>query len=453
MNRNCILALSLLLLVSCGNRRPGMSREEAAAELKEQAAQAEAVRRERAASVDTFAADYRPPAGIKYQPKIVTAGAKAIDVAAALKNVRELKPNELGTPVLHATGVEALPQSGALLHVEGEWVMQAAEGLFLLDEGFRLVKQLFRNDVDIQMESDGSVSSSFERTLGVGGYDVSLRQLRAPYIDVFNKPYKRGIVNLPWDELRASSKPWTGDDLVSLLPSKGVGFSLCVMEGGYMASEANASRLYTFGVKGDTLCRFLVNHAPDYVPTAMNVRSGERNNLYTYKGKPRIRMGYDPVVYELENVSTLKAVWRLDFGSLKRPTKKETVEGSYEDLCDVWFIEDWLETGRYLFLRLSQGYDCPNTRKSGQVKLYTILYNKQTGECFSLPSAKDEEGRPRYPDFPFEYGGKIFPGFPAGEIDGRLYMIYIGQQLKKQLSEVPSVQALKDKEVVLVMIK
>ena len=450
VNRYCILALSLLLLVSCGNRRPGMSREEAAAELKEQAAQDEAVRRECAASVDTFAADYRPPAGIKYQPKIVTAGAKAIDVAAALKNVRELKPNELGTPVLHATGVEALPQSGALLHVEGEWVMQAAEGLFLLDEGFRLVKQLFRNDVDIQMLDNGLISMKINRTLGVAGYDSSFGQLRAPYMDRSRK----GIVNMPWDDLRASSEPWTGDDLVSFLPAEIVSGSLFVVtNGGYLMPKAHSAWMYTFGMRGDTLCRFVMNDEPDYVPRGTSVRNGESSNIYKYDGKPRIRMGYDNLIYELENNSTLRAVWKLDFGGLKRPARKEVMENSFDELADSWLIDRMLESKQYLFMYLSQGYDCPNTRKSGQVKLYTILYNKQTGECFSLPSAKDEEGRPRYPDFPFEYGGKIFPGFPAGEVDGRLYMIYIGQQLKKQLSEVPCVQALKDKEVVLVMMK
>ena len=296
------------------------------------------------------------------------------------------------------------------------------------------------------------VSSSFERTLGVGGYDASLRQFRAPYFDISRKPYRRGIVNLPWDDLHASSQPWTGDDVVSCLPSKGLGHSLCVTESGYMAPESNSSQLYTFGVKGDTLCRFTVNNAPDYVPTIANARTGERNHLYMYEGKPRVRMGYDPIVYELEDASTLKAVWRLDFGGLKRPTKKEVAEGSYDDLRDVWFVEGWLETGRYLFLRLSQGYDCSNTRKAGKVKLYTILYNKQTGKGFSLPPAQDEKGLPCYPDIAFEYEGKSFFGFPTGEVDGRLYLIYIGQQLKKLLPDVPSVQALKDKEVVFMMI-
>ena len=220
-----------------------------------------------------------------------------------------------------------------------------------------------------------------------------------------------------------------------------------------MAPESNSSSLYTFGVRGDTLCRFTVNNAPDYMPTIPNARTGERNHLYMYEGKPRVRMGYDPIVYELEDASTLKAVWRLDFGGLKRPTKKAVVEGSYDDLRDVWFVEGWLETERYLFLRLSQGYDCSNTRKAGKVKLYTILYNKQTGEGFSLPPAQDEKGLPCYPDIAFEYEGKSFFGFPTGEADGRLYMVYIGQQLKKLLPDVPSVQALKDKEVVFMMLK
>lgn len=62
-----VLAFSLLVVqASCGQRRPGMSREEAAAELEAQAAKQEALRQQAAASLDTFATDYRPPAGIKY---------------------------------------------------------------------------------------------------------------------------------------------------------------------------------------------------------------------------------------------------------------------------------------------------------------------------------------------------------------------------------------------------
>lgn len=86
----------LLFLASCRQRRPGMSREEAAAELLAQAAEQGARRQQAAATLDTFAADYRPPAGIKYQPSIIRTGAKVLNVPTALKNVRALKPNALG---------------------------------------------------------------------------------------------------------------------------------------------------------------------------------------------------------------------------------------------------------------------------------------------------------------------------------------------------------------------
>lgn len=74
MNRLSLLLLTLFLLIvgtSCRQRRPGMSREEAAAELEAQAAEQAARRQQAAATLDTFAADYRPTAGIKYRPTII----------------------------------------------------------------------------------------------------------------------------------------------------------------------------------------------------------------------------------------------------------------------------------------------------------------------------------------------------------------------------------------------
>lgn len=454
MNKIYLLAMSLLLLVSCGNRRPGMSREDAAAELKEQAAQEEAQRQERAARVDTFAADYRPPAGIKYQAKIVTAGAKTIDVAAALKNVRTLKPNELGTPVLYATGAEAHPTRSPLLKVEGEWVMQALEGLYLLDGSFRAVRQLFRNDMTIKPFGDNGYYIDSKRSLGAAGYDAPLRQLRALYTTNDGQDYQDYIATLPWDELRAAADTCTPDWLVSLLPLPKGRKRIYAMEGGFFGTVPFSSRVCTFGVKGDTLCRFRVNDAGDYEPTG-TYRGGEGNgNVYMYQGKPRLRLAYDDTVYELADASTLKAVWRLDFGALKRPTGKYVVGSLSNDLSGYWMIDSFVETGPYVFLRLSEGHDCPANRSSGKVKLYTIIYNKQTGEGFSLPPGKDDEGHPIYPNIPLVYEGKTFPGFfPMGDADGAMYTVSNGKKMKKFLPDAPSVQALQDKELVFIMIK
>ena len=447
MNKNnYVLAMSLLLLVSCGNRRPGMSKEEAAAELKEQAAQEEAVRKERAASVDTFAADYRPPAGIKHQAKILTAGAKTIDVAAALRNVRELKPNELGTPVLYATGVEALAQSSALLHIGDEWVMQAGEGLFLLDKDFRLVKQLFRNDVDIK-EMNRGYSIHRKKILINGGYDSLNHLFRTTYSDV-----KKGnfVTNIPWENLRNSTKTWSAEDLVSLLPIKNVA-DISMIADGFLCRERFSSRVYTFGLKGDTLCRFIVNDAEDYKPKKA-YRNPEGSSVYYYGGKVRIRLAYDNTIYELEDVSTLKAVWKLDFGGLKRPTGQYVVESISNSLAGYWLLDNVLETSRYLIIRLSEGQVTAPGKKSPAQKYYVLIYDKQTNECFSLPLLKNENGD-LTADFPLEYEGKSFHAFPISIADGNVYIIYKGKQLKMLFPDIAAIQELKDREVVFMVLK
>ena len=133
MNRLSLLLLALLLLAigtSCRQRRPGMSREEAVTELETQAAEQEARRQQVAATLDTFAADYRPPAGIKYQPTMIRTGAKVLNVPAALKNVRVLKPNALGILSFHPTGYEGYGLGAELNPVDDGWGRRlAADGL------------------------------------------------------------------------------------------------------------------------------------------------------------------------------------------------------------------------------------------------------------------------------------------------------------------------------------
>lgn len=438
MNRICMLTMFLFLLVSCGNRNAGKEQRETTASLEKQGA-----------SVETFAADYRPPAGIKYQPTIVRTGAKTINVAAALKHVRALKANEIGTPMLYPTGVEALCIFGSpLLKVENKWVLQAIEGLYLLDDKYKAVRQLVRNDVEMESEDGKNISLNLKRFLYDAGYDASLRQLRASY----GGKSRRFIANLSWDELLASTDTCTPDQLTDLLPQPAKG-KFYTMEGGYFSPERFSSRVYTFGTKGDTLCLFTVNDAEDYVPVG-DYRSAERDGqVYVYGGKPRFLLGYDDTVYELEDASTLKAVWKLDFGDLKRPTGKYVVESLSRNLGDYWFINSFMETNRYVIMGLSEGHDCPSNRESNNVKLYTLVYDKQTAECFSLPPAKNKEGHPDYPQIPFTYQGKSLNDHLSDVVDGIPYFLTYGKKLKEQLADVPEAEALGEKETVIVMVE
>lgn len=461
MNRLSLPLLTLFLLTvgaSCRQRRPGMSREEAAAELLAQAAEQEARRQQAAATLDTFAADYRPPAGIKYQPTMIRTGAKVLDVPAALKDVRALKPNALGILSFHPTGYEGYGLGAELSLVDDGWLLTDYEGLCLLDKDMKLRKVLFRNDVEIsEMKMDNGIGYGIrsKRRLSQVGYDSSTRQLRGLYAGQETEAddclrYEYAVATLPWDVLAEAAEPWTPDHLPSKLPiGRMQGNAFAVTAGGWLMTEPFSSRVCTFGQKGDTLCSFTVNDAEDYVPTS-TYRSGEGPDVYHYDGKLRLRMAYDDTVYELTDASTLKAVWRLDFGPLKRPTGKYVVGSLNNSLDGYYLVNSWIETNRYLLVQLSRSYDSPNARTQGTVTLHTLVYDKQTGDFFSLPGKTDKEGRYTYANLPFRVEGKDISLLPSLTAGGRAATIFKGKRLKEMLPDLTLSKQVKEDELVVV---
>lgn len=448
----------LLFLASCRQRRPGMSREEAAAELLAQAAEQGARRQQAAATLDTFAADYRPPAGIKHQPTIIRTGAKVLNVPAALKNVQALKPNALGILSFHPTGYEGYGLGAELSLVDDGWLLADYEGICLLDKDMKLRKVLFRNDVEIsemKMGNDIGYGIRSKRRLSQVGYDSSTRQLRGLYAGQETEAddrlrYEYAVATLPWDVLAEAAEPWTPDHLPSKLPiGRTQGNAFAVTAGGWLMTEPFSSRLCTFGQKGDTLCRFTVSDAEDYVPT-YTYRSGENTDVYYYVGKLRLRMAYDDTVYELMDASTLKAVWRLDFGPLKRPTGKYVVGSLNNSLDGYYLVNSWIETNRYLLVQLSRSYDSPNARTQGTVTLHTLVYDKQTGDFFSLPGKTDKEGRYTYANLPFRVEGKDISLLPSLTAGGRAATLFKGKRLKEMLPDLPLSKQVKDEELVVV---
>ena len=448
----------LLFLASCRQRRPGMSREEAAAELLAQAAEQGARRQQAAATLDTFAADYRPPAGIKHQPTIIRTGAKVLNVPAALKNVQALKPNALGILSFHPTGYEGYGLGAELSLVDDGWLLADYEGICLLDKDMKLRKVLFRNDVEIsEMKMGNGIGYGIrsKRRLSQVGYDSSTRQLRGLYAGQETEAddrlrYEYAVATLPWDVLAEAAEPWTPDHLPSKLPiGRTQGNAFAVTAGGWLMTEPFSSRLCTFGQKGDTLCRFTVSDAEDYVPT-YTYRSGENTDVYYYVGKLRLRMAYDDTVYELMDASTLKAVWRLDFGPLKRPTGKYVVGSLNNSLDGYYLVNSWIETNRYLLVQLSRSYDSPNARTQGTVTLHTLVYDKQTGDFFSLPGKTDKEGRYTYANLPFRVEGKDISLPPSVTAGGRAATLFKGKRLKEMLPDLPLSKQVKDEELVVV---
>ena len=149
LHKKLIYIVLIVSFIACSSKNPGMSKDEIVRTLDEQVMQHETAVKAASAAMPEVTEDYTPPAGIKYRAKIETAGVKTLNVQAALKNVRSMKVSELGTLRIHRTGA-LVPMGGSLMSVEEGYLLNGYQGIYLLDKGFKLIKQLFKNDVVFQ---------------------------------------------------------------------------------------------------------------------------------------------------------------------------------------------------------------------------------------------------------------------------------------------------------------
>ena len=89
----------------------------------------------------------------------------------------------------------------------------------------------------------------------------------------------------------------------------------------------------------------------------------------------------------------------------------------------------------------------------GKVTLHTLVYDKRTGDFFSLPGQADKEGRYTYANLPFRVEGKdisLLPSLTAGD---RAAILFKGKRLKEMLPDLPLSKQWKDEEIVVVQME
>ncbi|MDR0937934.1 MAG: DUF4933 domain-containing protein [Mediterranea sp.] len=373
------IAAALILLAACGHKNPGMSKEEAAEALVANALMARETAKEQA-----FADDYRPEPGIKYKAKTLDTPPIELNVPKALKDKRPLTPamltewKELNTDLLPDT-----LRSGNIIPIGPKsYLANAFRGIYLLDENLAVVRELFRNEDN--------------RKLLDVYYDLPLGQLRCRYYwqsDDY-RTTKLYVATLPLQRLLDSPAVWTPDSLKSKLPVERknlnwlAGACFAGIPGGYALTVAYTNTFYTHDAKGDTLCRFTPMGESTNLRTG-SPRPGERTKafyLYDANGKPtstRLLLAYDNHIYTLMSPETAKeynvgaadesvicCLYRLDFGTLKRPTP-----GSMKgDQSDKFFISRVRETKNYLFVDLG---------KSERGRDYCLAYDKTKDVFFA----------------------------------------------------------------------
>ena len=230
-------------------------------------------------------------------------------------------------------------------------------------------------------------------------------------------------------------------------------------------NEWNAGKsgalLVTYNNKGDTLCQFtdyerIVNFSFPLTRTAIELAT------YSFNGLLTIKQEYNDTVFRLIPPETLLPVFVLDFGKYKF-NFMDGLNADF-DLSNKYMLNSLHETNDYLFIRYTQNYDCPNTRKKNAVKFYNALFNKKEGKLYHQPgSTLLPEGL----ENDIDGGMSFWPEFitPQGEmmmlVSGRVFKDYVNSEdfrkstisKEKKQKQISIASGLRPTDMVVVIVK
>ena len=133
--------------------------------------------------------------------------------------------------------------------------------------------------------------------------------------------------------------------------------------------------LYTFNVKGDTLCRFK-NYNPKPNKRGAPLGSPPSVRMYFLKKIFTIQQAMNDTVYRMTSPNRLTPAYILNYG----PYKLDIAFA--EDFSDKFFPAIWKETGRYVLFTYNRNYDSPNNRGKGLVKFFYSYFDKQSRQFY-----------------------------------------------------------------------
>jgi Domain of unknown function (DUF4933) len=215
------------------------------------------------------------------------------------------------------------------------------------------------------------------------------------------QPESPGHSNIPGDTLL--NKNQLSGDLFSCIYGIGPGSWAGVND--KWNSGTTGTLLVTFSNTGDTICQFtdydrIVNYSYGEGRNAVELKS------YYYSGILTIKQEYNDTVFRLIPPDRLLPVYIIDFGKYKF-SFMDGFNPNF-DLSDKFMLNSLCETNNFLFIRYTQNYDCPNTRKKNAVKFYNALFDKKEGKLYHqpgstlLPEGLENDldgGMPFWPDF------------------------------------------------------
>lgn len=147
-------------------------------------------------------------------------------------------------------------------------------------------------------------------------------------------------------------------------------------------SAKNGLLMTSFRLNGDTLSSF-----PDYETISNYSHSVMRGNFpqitYHYGNIFTFRNAFNDTIYRVIPPNRFIPAYILNMGDYKIETQEGFAPG--QDISTKFYIKDFFETKKYIYLKLIQGYDSPNNRKKKSCTIFYAIYEKTTEQLFRLP--------------------------------------------------------------------
>ena len=386
-----LFCLALLSLFSCRNRNPSLSDKQLLAMMNDTTQRV--VETPVPIALD---ADYTPPAGVKFteirsvdpaNPPIV------IDVANRNLNIKKFNLSDYYAKVRYVKLQH--PKSAS----EENFFFDNVGGYASFDEKMRWLvinaRSLFKftNDYIIAgndlfglhcHDKEGNFLYTIESNDYLKVYDASRNYISMQTSDfryfgnvttientclfrvVEEKQSMLCLYDLP-QQKRVMTRPFEGSAL--FLDNTSVARYV------YQPVRSPENFLFTFDLKGDTLCRF-----PNYQPEP-EIRGGSYPSppspvIYYHGNRLTIRQSLNDTVYRVVSPNRLLPAYVLNFGAYQAdlPT---FFRG---DLSEKLLPSSWKESDRYILFVYTQNRDTPNNRRDGSVQFFYSYYDKNSGQ-------------------------------------------------------------------------
>ena len=353
-----------LVIAACGNsRRPGLSDKELFAKRKVETLQETEEQEPDFSDME----DKVVPAGIKYRESRAVDPAHppvVLDIANRNLNIRKFNLSDYYAKVRYVKIKHPLPVKEGNFLFDAKYQISYENGM---SSGSGLNSQFsFYNDSIVagdvffgyhSYDNDGKFLHTVKTYDFQKVYDVSKNTIsydRDDYMkalarDANNRSNNRFRVN---DETMAS----------------------------YVYNRTDTSStdfLFTFGLKGDTLCRFR-NYNPMYDPNKKRSPISWRPpaRMYYFEGILTVNQAMNDTVYRMTAPNRLVPVYVINYGPYKLDIDLA------DDFSNKYFPDKWKETDKFVLFTYNKDRDFPNNRTNGIVKFFYAYYDKQSRQFY-----------------------------------------------------------------------